>query len=162
MTRSHVLGIALAVCVLISGTGPLAGTKDLTSPLVSVLEGNTLEVLRNNKAERIRLSGIDCPEKGQADGKRAKQAASELVFWDDVTSQMHGKDKYERTIADVLLPDGTLVNHTLVKDGWCWCYRKYALLDTKSEGLEQSVREGRKGLWANLSSVPPRILAFEA
>ncbi len=64
MTRSRVLGIAVAVYVLISGTGPLAGTKDLTGPVVSVLDGDTLEVLRNNKAERIRLSGIDCPEEG--------------------------------------------------------------------------------------------------
>lgn len=34
--------------------------------------------------------------------------------------QAHGHDKYARTIADVLLPDRTNVNHTLVKDGWCW------------------------------------------
>ena len=39
-------------------------------------------------------------------------------------------DKYRRTIADVLLPDGTYVNHTLVKEGLCWWYRKYAPGDT--------------------------------
>lgn len=44
------------------------------------MDGDTIEVLHNSKAERIRLSGIDCPEKGQAFGKRAKQAASALVF----------------------------------------------------------------------------------
>ena len=38
--------------------------------------------------------------------------------------QTHGQDKYKRTPADVLLPDGTHVNHTLVKEGWCWWYRK--------------------------------------
>jgi micrococcal nuclease len=48
--------------------------------VVSVLDGDTLEVLHNQRPERIRLNGIDCPEKGQAYGKRAKQAASELVF----------------------------------------------------------------------------------
>jgi micrococcal nuclease len=67
--------------------------------------------------ERIRLSGIDCPEKGQAFGKRAKQAASALAFGKEVTVQTHGYDRYKRTLADVLLPDGTNVNHTLVKDG---------------------------------------------
>jgi hypothetical protein len=80
----------------------------------------TFEVLHNIHAERIRFSGIDCPEKGQAYGKRATQAASELVFGREVTLQTHGKDKYGRTLADVLLPDGTNVNHSLVKDGWCW------------------------------------------
>jgi micrococcal nuclease len=45
------------------------------------------------------LSGIDCPEKGEAYGKKAKQAASELVFGKEVTLQTFGKDKYGRTIA---------------------------------------------------------------
>ena len=49
-----------------------------------------------------------------------------LVLGGDVTLQAYGKDKYGRTLADVLLLDGTNVNHTLVGDGWCWWYRKYA------------------------------------
>lgn len=53
-------------------------------------------------------------------GLLANQAASDLAFGKEVTLQTHGLDKYTRTIADVLLPDGTNVNHTLVKDGWCW------------------------------------------
>jgi len=44
----------------------------------------------------------------------------------EVTIQTHGYYKYKRTLADVLLFDGTNVNHTLVKDGWCWWYREYA------------------------------------
>ena len=105
--------------------------------------------------ERIRLSGIDCPEKGQAYGNRAKQAASALVFGKEVILQTHGQDKYGRTLADVFLPDGTNVNHTLVKDGWCWWYRKYAPGDTVLEGLEKEAREAKKGLWADPQPVPP-------
>jgi endonuclease YncB( thermonuclease family) len=128
---------------------------DFTTHVVGVLDGDTIEVLHNGRAERIRLSGIDCPEKGQDYGKRAKQAASELVFGKDVTLQTHGHDKYGRTLADVLLPDGTNVNHTLVKDGWCWWYRKYAPGDTELEQLEKSAREAKKGLWADPQPVPP-------
>ena len=54
--------------------------SDFTSPVVSVLDGDTIGVLHNQHPERIRLSGIDCPEKGQAYGKRAKQAASESAL----------------------------------------------------------------------------------
>jgi endonuclease YncB( thermonuclease family) len=58
-------------------------------------------------------------------------------------------------LADVFLPDGTNLNHTLVKDGWCWWYRKYALGDTVLEGLEKEAREARKGVWADPQPVPP-------
>jgi len=85
-----------------------------------------VKILIDHQTDRTRLNGIDCPEKGQAYGQRAKQAASELVYGKEVTVQTHGQDKYGSTIADVLLPDGTNVNHTLVKDAWCWWYQKYA------------------------------------
>ncbi|TKS61937.1 MAG: hypothetical protein EWM72_00063 [Nitrospira sp.] len=112
---------------------------NFSGTIVRVIDGDTLEVLHNQHRERIRLSGIDCSEKGQAYGKHAKQAASELVFGKEVTLHTFNKDKYRRTIADVSLPDGTNVNQSLVKDGWCWWYRKYAPGDTVLEGLEQVV-----------------------
>ena len=87
--------------------------------IVGVLDGDTIEVLHNRHPEHIRLSGIDCPEKGQVYGKLAKQAASALSFGKQVTLQSFGKDKYGRNIADVLLPDGARVSHELVRDGWC-------------------------------------------
>jgi len=93
--------------------------------------------------ERIRLNGIDCPEKSQAYGERAKQADSELVFGKEVTLQTHGKDEYWRTLADVLLPEGTNANYALVRDGWCWWYRKYAPGSTTLERLEVEAREVR-------------------
>jgi len=125
------------------------------SPIVSVLDRDTIEVLNGHHTESIRLSGIDCPEKGQAYGNNAKHAASALVFGKEVTIQTHGYDKYKRTLADVLLPDGTNVNHELVKQGWCWWYRKYAPGDTVLEGLETEAREARKGLWTDPHPVPP-------
>ena len=39
---------------------------------------------------------------------------------------IHGQDKYNRTLADVMLRHGTNINHQPVKQGWCWWYRKYA------------------------------------
>lgn len=81
--------------------------------------GETIDVLHNNRAERIRLNGIDCPDKGQAHGNQAKHAAAELVFGKDVTIQTHSHDKYSRTIEKVPLPDGTNVNRSLVKEGLC-------------------------------------------
>jgi micrococcal nuclease len=64
-----VLPLAYALCL----------ATDLPGPVVRVRDGDTIEVLHNQNPERIRLSGIDCPEKGQAYGTRAKQAASALA-----------------------------------------------------------------------------------
>ena len=94
-------------------------------------------MLHYQHPERVRLSGIDCPEKGQAYGNNAKQAASALVFGRDVILQTHGQDKYNCTLADVFPQDGTHVNHTLVKDGRCWWYRKDVLEDMALQGLEK-------------------------
>lgn len=153
-TRASLRGGCAGVLLLLCA--PLA-TADFTGSVVSVLDGDTIEVLHNQHPERIRLSGIDCPEKGQAFGKRAKQAASELVYGKEVTLQTHGQDKYHRTLADVFLRNGTHVNHELVKDGWCWWYRKYAPENTELEKLEKDARDAKKGLWADPAPIPPWV-----
>jgi micrococcal nuclease len=63
---------------------PYSSFADFSGPVVSVPDGDTLEVLNGHHTECIRLSGIDCPEKGQAYGNNAKQATSALVFGKDV------------------------------------------------------------------------------
>jgi micrococcal nuclease len=136
---------------------PLGAFAALTFPVVTVLDGHTIEVLHKTHPERVRLNGIDCPEKGQAFGNRAKQAASALVFGKDVTLDTHEQDKYGRILADVFLLDGTHVNHTLVKDGWCWWYRKYAPLNTELEKLVKDAREAKQGFWADPSPIPPWV-----
>ena len=152
-------------CFLQFGTGllltalslfaPRVQASEFSAPVISVLDGDTVEVLHSNHPERIRLHGIDCPEKGQSYGHKAKQATSALVFGKEVTLRTHGKDRYGRTIADVLLEDETNVNHKLVKDGWCWWYRKYAPDNTELKRLEQDARNAKKGLWTEPAPVPP-------
>jgi endonuclease YncB( thermonuclease family) len=125
------------------------------SSVTRILDGDTIEVLHNNRPERIRLSGIDCPEKGQAYGMKAKQATSDLVFGKDVTLETHGTDKYGRTIADVSLPDGIHVNLELVRNGWCWWYQKYAPDNVILAELQRRARRSGLGLWADPNPVPP-------
>jgi micrococcal nuclease len=132
-----------------------AVAANFSGPVASVLDGDTLEVLYNHHPERIRLSGIDCQEKGQPYGHQAKQATSAMVFGKEVLLQTHGRDRSGRTLADVRLPDGTYVNHTLVKNGLCWWYWKYAPRNTELARLEKHAREAKQGLWVSPSRVPP-------
>lgn len=132
----------------------VAPAHSFTGEVVTVQDGSTIEVLHNGKTDRVRLQGIDCPEKSQPFGDKARQITSELVFALEVTLEIHGKDKHGRVLADALLADGTNVNHTLVKDGWCRWSRKSAPKDTTLEQLETEAREAKRGLWADSDPVP--------
>jgi endonuclease YncB( thermonuclease family) len=79
--------------------------EEYTGKLVSVNDGATLEILHKQHTD-VSVSMVDCLENGQAYGKRAKQAASQLVFGKDDTLHPFGTDKYGRTLAVVLLPEG--------------------------------------------------------
>jgi hypothetical protein len=115
---------------------------------------NIFEVLHNQRPERIRLSGIDCPEKGQAFGKKAKQFTFTLIHGKEVTIQVLGKDRHGRTVADVVLPDGRNVSRELVKAGLAWWYRQYSE-DESLGSLEDKARQAKRGLWADPIPIPP-------
>ena len=72
-----------------------------------------------------------------------------------VTVQAYSHDKYKRTLGDVILPDGMSLNQELVKQGWCWWYRKYEPSDAVLEGLENEAGEAKKGLWVDPQPAPP-------
>jgi endonuclease YncB( thermonuclease family) len=55
----------------------------------------------------------------------------------------------------VPVSDGTNVKHALIKDGWCWWYRKYALFNSELEKLESEARAAKQGLWVDLAPIPP-------
>ena len=67
---------------------PSLALSDFSGPVVGVIDGDTIDVLHNGQAERIRLNGIDCPEKGQAFGKTAKHFTSSLAYGKKVTIQV--------------------------------------------------------------------------
>lgn len=110
--------------------------------------------MHNGTPEKIRLNGIDCPERGQAFGNRAKQFTGDMVFGKTVTIKEYDNDKYGRTIGDVLLSDGTNLNKELLRQGFAWWYRQYSN-DKELEQLEQEARLSKKGLWSDPKPVAP-------
>ena len=123
-----------------------ARAEDFAGKVMGVSDGDTITVLRGRTPVKIRLHGIDAPETGQDFGTRAKQAASDLAFGKVVTVQPRGTDRYGRTVALVVLPDGRILNHELVRSGYAWWYKKYAPGDTTLEQLEAEARGARRGL----------------
>jgi len=90
-----------------------------TGPVVSVLNGDTIEVLHNQHPERIRSAALTVQRKAKPTATERSKRPLILVFGKDVTLQTHGLDKYGRTLADGLLSDGMNLNQELVKQGWC-------------------------------------------
>ncbi len=136
---------------------PTLPVSQFSGKVVSVLDGDTIDVLYNRRAKRIRLNGIDAPEKGQAFGQKAKQFVSEQAFGKEVTVRTFGLDKYGRTIGDVFLPDGRMLNEELVREGLAWWYRKYAPSNVTLEKLEAEAREAKRNLWSHKKPVPPWV-----
>lgn len=131
----------------------LATHGAFTERVVAVYDGDTIGVLHGGREERIRLSGIDAPEKRQAFGQRAKQAISDLVLGTEVTVETKSHDKYGRTLAEVRLPDGRSLNQELVRQGRAWQYQRYSK-DSDLARLEQEARIARRGLWSEPNPVP--------
>lgn len=128
--------------------------EEFNGRVVGVLDGDTVDVLVNLRPRRVRLFGIDAPEKGQAFGQRAKQAASRLAFGRQVRIVGHGSDRYGRILGEVILPDGTTLNMRLVEEGFAWQYRQYSR-DARLAELEAKARADRRGLWNVPNPIPP-------
>jgi len=122
--------------------------------VVGVQDGDTLEVMREGKAVRIRLAGIDAPERGQPFGTRARQAAAKLVFGKVVEVRPETLDRYGRIVAEIVLPDGRSLTQMLVALGMAWHYKRYSS-DPTLVALEARARRGRAGLWVDAHPVPP-------
>lgn len=139
--------------------GSSLSTNQFVGAVVRVLDGDTIEVLHAGRGERVRLAEIDCPEKSQAFGQRAKQFTSELVFGKEVAVLVLGFDRNRRTIGKVRLLDGTSLNRELVTAGLAWWYRKYShdqsLGELSLEELEVEARAAERGLWENPHPIPP-------
>jgi endonuclease YncB( thermonuclease family) len=104
-----------------------AFAEEFTARVINVHDADTIVVLLNARPVTLRLKGINCPETGEAKGLIAKKQAQEAIQGKMVRLKTFGKDKYGRTIADVYLENGKLVNQELVLSGNCSWGRSRAM-----------------------------------
>jgi endonuclease YncB( thermonuclease family) len=99
-------------------TACCAHASSFNGKVVKVSDGDTIQVMQNGHALKIRLAGIDCPEKGQPFGQAAKRFVLDLVAQKAVTVQVETKDRFGRSVAEVMLSDGRSLNRELVRAGY--------------------------------------------
>ena len=137
----------------------LAGDHDSAASISKFMaDGDTIRVLLGGTQVKIRLYGIDTPERRQAFGNRAKQFTSGQVFGKTVKAVPMDADRCGRTVALVQSLDDTVtLNEALVKQGYAWVYGKYCKADFCPEWLDQerTAQASNRGLWTDPDPIPP-------
>lgn len=137
-----------------------ASADTITGHVVAIADGDTVTVLEANQVQhKIRLAGVDAPEKKQPFGDRSKQHLSDLVFNKPVTVEWNKLDRYGRTIGKVMV-NGVDANLEQIKAGMAWWYEKYRKEQNPTDqqtyaAAEQEARAKRIGLWRDPEPMPP-------
>ncbi len=125
--------------------------------VVSVTDGDTIKVLDpGGRQVKIRLYGIDTPEKKQAFGQAATKHTANMIAGKVVEIEVVDKDRYGRIVGIVLI-GGKNVNQELVRDGYAWVYKQYCKKQECREwqALEQAAKASRLGLWLDPAPMAP-------
>ena len=120
----------------------------LVGTVTKIVDGDTIDIQLSSGPIRVRLHGVDTPERGQPWGKESTAALSVLVMGKEVDIEPFSQDRYERMIGIVYRGDLN-VNLELIKHGHAWAYRRY--IRKKDSALcinEAAARTAKKGLWA--------------
>jgi micrococcal nuclease len=128
--------------------------QEQTGKVIKIVDGDTFDVITKEKNTlRIRMNGIDCPERKQDFYQSAKNALAGYIFNKEVKLSITGSDRNKRMIATVYY-NGENINLTMIQNGYAWHYKKYST-DTTYAKAEQQARLARKGLWRMDHPVAP-------
>lgn len=131
-----------------------AKIEQQTGKVVKVIDGDTFDLLTEEKTIRVRMFGIDSPERGQAYNVKAKEFTASVIAGKEIKVSIHNKDRYGRFVCDVYLLDGTYVNAEIVKAGYAWHFVRYSN-DPQLAKAEDEARNDKRGLWKDSDPMPP-------
>lgn len=158
-SAKHFSSTAFVACLLL--IFPARSFADvLLGRIVGVTDGDTVVLLDSARvSHKIRLAGIDAPEKGQPYSARSKENLARMIFGKQVSVEFSKHDKYGRIVGKALL-DGADVDLKQIRDGLAWHYKKYEKEQSPSDrgeyaDAERKAREQRTGLWEAKNPTPP-------
>lgn len=152
MSRLAIFGLLLV--------SNIATAETYSGRVVGVADGDTVTVLDStNTQHKVRLAGIDAPEKKQAFGQVSKQHLSNQVFDKTVTIETTKRDRYQREVGKVIV-NGRDANLGQIEAGLAWHYKQYAGEQSPADrqsyaAAEVAAQQARKGLWQDANPVPP-------
>lgn len=129
--------------------------QSLWGRVVKITDGDTFTLLlKDNRLVKLRLHGIDAPEKGQPFGNNARQFLAGLVFGKTIRVDSLSRDRYRRIIGIAFTPEGQNVNEAMLAAGMAWHFVKYDKSPAWA-ALEINARRTRRGLWSDPAAVAP-------
>lgn len=129
-------------------------SKALKGRIVKVSDGDTVTLLDStNTQHKIRLDGIDCPEKGQPFGTKATDFVKKLTTGKIIVVEWEKKDRYGRILGYVYA-DGVNVNKELLKNGLAWHYKHFNK-DKELAKLEQQAKDKKLNIWSDKNPIEP-------
>ena len=142
--------LSIAGCKNTEVNEPVAA---VVGKVVKVVDGDTLHIYNEKGTYKIRLSGIDAPESGQAYGKRAKEHLASLVAGKQVIAIVNSKDRYGRYVASVKVESKDVCAEMLAA-GYAWHYKQY---DNNKyyDDLQREARKAKRGLWVDKKPQAP-------
>jgi len=162
MTHKLIYKILILLALLTSSCHSKSGERKnrnnneyISGKVVRILDGDTYDLLIDgNQTMRIRMEGIDAPEKGMPFYKVSKNYLGKLCFGKQVRFKSSGKDIHDRNLGFTYLEDGTELCHEMIRAGLAWHYKKYNS-DEDLANLELEARNSKTGIWENDNPMPP-------
>jgi micrococcal nuclease len=150
---------AVLALVLLLGTLVASTARDETGTVLRVVDGDTLVVRIGGRAEKVRLIGVDTPESVdprrpvQYYGREASEFTRRAAGGKRVTllreTGTGDRDRYGRLLRYVVLPDGSLLNGEIIRQGYGHAYLRYPFARMEEfRALERQARDRHLGLWA--------------
>lgn len=149
---AYALGLGLAASAWADGA--------LRGQVIRVAGGDVITLVdAQHREHRLRLAFVDAPEIGQPFGDEAQSALAAMVLGREVTANLRGEGEDGTALAEVIEPQGHLVNVELVKRGLAW--HDYFGVQIKQErdqyqAAMAGAQRARLGLWALDRFEPPR------
>ena len=150
----------IIIALILALTSCTSFADQLVGKVIKVTDGDTVNVLTSDfETHRIRLSGIDAPEKRQAFGSRSKQALAGLIDGKTVNVEYNKLDKYQRVVGKITF-NGQDVNLRQIKLGLAWHYKKYEKeQDVEDRSIyanaEYLAQRDKLGLWTDANPIAP-------
>jgi micrococcal nuclease len=130
-------------------------SQTYTGKVIGIKDGDTVVVLDSlNNQTTIRLAEVDCPEKAQAFGTKAKQFTSDEVYLKQVKYIVTDIDRYGRSIAKIYYDNNKYLSEEIIRNGFGWQYKRYSTSILLAK-LEEEARKNKRGLWIDPNPIYP-------